>query len=81
MNSPLEQEFDYFITHQDDLVRKYRGKFVVIKDEKVIAAYASEFEAVEQTAKEQELGTFLVQLCEPGSESYTQSFHSRVLFH
>jgi hypothetical protein len=80
MSSPLEREFEYFLTHQDELVREHRGKFVVIKDEKVIGVYPSEFGAVEETAKDHELGTFLVQRCEPGSESYTQSFHSRVLF-
>lgn len=32
MQSPLEPEFDYFISHQDELVKKHRGKFVVIKN-------------------------------------------------
>ena len=80
MSSPLEREFDYFLAHQEELVRQYRGKFVVIKDQKVIGAYDSEIEAVQETSKTHELGTFLVQLAEPGSQSYTQVFHSRVAF-
>jgi hypothetical protein len=80
MSSPLEREFDYFLENQDELVRKYRGKFVVIKDQKVLGAYDSEFEAIQQTAKTHEVGTFLVQPAEPGSESYTQVYHSRVTF-
>ncbi len=78
MNSPLEPEFDYFLSHQDELVKKYRGKFVVIQNEKVIGVYDSEFEAIEETTKTSELGTFLVQQAEPGTESYTQVYHSRV---
>jgi len=74
----LEREFKYYVEHQDELVEKYNGKFVVIKDCKVIAAFDSELEAIENTAEQYELGTFLVQKCEPGSESYTQTYHSRV---
>jgi hypothetical protein len=76
----LRREFDYYLQHQDDLVRQYKGKFIVIKNEQVIGAYDSETEAITTTLKEHELGTFLVQKCEPGAESYTQTFHSRVVF-
>ena len=76
----LEKEFNYYLEHQEELVKKYNGKFIVIKDCDVIGAYDSELEAVEKTAEEHELGTFLVQKCEAGSESYTQTYHSRVAF-
>jgi hypothetical protein len=76
----LEKEFKYYLEHQDDLVKKYNGKFIVIKDRKVIGAFDSELEAIEKTAEKHELGTFLVQKCEPGSESYTQTYTSRVTF-
>jgi hypothetical protein len=79
-HSALEKEFNYYLEHQEELVKKYNGKFIVIKDCNVIGAYDSELEAVEKTAKEHELGTFLVQKCEAGSESYTQTYHSRVAF-
>ena len=74
----LEREFKYYVEHQDELVEKYNGKFVVIKGCNVIAAFDSELEAIEKTVEQYELGTFLVQKCEPGSESYTQTYHSRV---
>ena len=74
----LEEEFNYYLEHQDELVKEYNGKFVVIKDGKVLGAFASALEAVEKTAEQHELGTFLVQLCEPGNASYTQTYHSRV---
>ena len=78
MMEKLEREFKYYVEHQDELVEKYNGKFIVIKDCNVIAAFDSELEAIEKTAEQYELGTFLVQKCEPGSGSYTQTYHSRV---
>jgi len=76
----LEKEFKYYLEHQDELVKKYNGKFIVIKNREVIGDFDSELEAIEKTAEKHELGTFLVQKCEPGSESYTQTYHSRVAF-
>lgn len=81
MSSPLEKEFKYFLENQEKLTESYNGQFVVIKDCKVLGAYSDELEAISQTAKVHEVGTFLVQKCEPGSESYTCTYHSRVAFH
>lgn len=78
MAQNLEKEFEYYLEHQDELVEKYNGKFIVIKDCNVIGVFESELEAVEETAKQHELGSFLVQKCEPGTDSYTQTYHSRV---
>ena len=78
MMEKLEREFKYYLEHQEELVAKYDGKFIVIKDYNVIGAFDSELEAIEKTAEKHELGTFLVQKCEPGSGSYTQTYHSRV---
>lgn len=78
MSKELEKEFEYYLQNQDKLVEKYNGKYVVIKNCNVIGAYVSELEAVNQTSKDHDVGTFLVQKCEPGTESYTQVFHSRV---
>jgi hypothetical protein len=80
MPKKLEKEFKYYLDNQENLVRNYNGKFIVIKNRKVIGAYDSELEAVERTAEKHKLGTFLVQKCEHGSESYSQIYHSRVAF-
>jgi len=76
----LEKEFEFFIKHQDELVNKYNGKFIVIKDCSVVGSYDDELEAVEVSSQKYEVGTFLVQKCESGNQSYTQTFHSRVAF-
>jgi len=77
----LENEFKYYLEHQSELVEKYNGKFIVLKNEIVIGAYNSNREAYLETVKTEELGTFLIQHCTPGSESYSQTFHSQVIIH
>jgi hypothetical protein len=76
----LEKEFEFFVKNQKEFVEKYRGKYIVIKNEKVLGAYNSLSEAVEETSKREKLGTFLVQKCEPTKKAYTQHYHSRVSF-
>lgn len=76
----LDQEFKYYLDNQDELVKQYNGKYIVVKDQKVIGSYNSESEAYFETEKKHEVGTFLIQFCEPGEGSYTKVFHSRVSF-
>lgn len=80
MSKPLEKEFKYYLDNQDELVKKYNGKYIVIKNQKVIGSYTTEFGAIKKTSQKEKLGTFLVQKCEPGEDSYSQMFHSRVMF-
>ena len=76
----LEKEFKYFLNNKEDLSRKYKGKFLVIRDEKVIGAYDSEKDAYDNAIKNNELGTFLIQECSTRESAFVQNFHSRVLF-
>jgi hypothetical protein len=78
MDSPLKREFEYYVAHQDELVKQFNGRVVVIKDQKVLGTYDNEMAAITETQKLHKLGTFLVQRVGPGTEAYTQSFHSRV---
>ncbi len=77
----LENEFKYYIEHQADLVKKYNKKFIVLKNEKIIGVYNSHTEAYNETIEKEKLGTFLIQHCLPGKESYSQTFHSQVIIH
>lgn len=76
----LDKEFKYYQDHQQELVVKYSGKFIVIKDEKFEGAFDSQLEAYTEAKKRFEVGTFLIQQCLPGTASFTHSFHSRVAF-
>lgn len=74
----LKCEFDFFLKNQKSLVKKYRGKYVVIKNNKVLGVYSDIPSAISETSKVEEYGTFLVQKCEPGTAVFTQFFHSRI---
>ena len=80
MDSPQKKEYTYYLAHQEELVKQHNGKVVVIKGERVIGVYPDTVSAITETQRSEELGTFLVQKVEPGSDSYTQTFHSRVAF-
>jgi len=73
----LDKEFKYYLKHQDEFVNKYDGKFIVLKGTKVLGAYDTQLDAYLESAKDNEVGTFLIQLVSPGEESYTVKLHSR----
>ena len=76
----LDKEFRFYLTNQDDMVAKYDGRVVVIKNREVLGAYASELAAYTETIKHHEEGTFLIQRVSEGEEAYTATFNSRVAF-
>jgi hypothetical protein len=74
----LEDEFQFYLDHQSGFLERYEGKVIVLKNHQMIGAFNSEGEAVRETSKHHEIGTFLVQRCEPGEQAYTRTFHSHV---
>ena len=78
----LEKEFKYYLQNQEELVDKFYGRFILIKDEKVLGNFSTEVEAIlfAQNTLGLQLGSFLVQNCLPGVENYMQYFHSNFIF-
>jgi hypothetical protein len=74
----LEKEFQYFLDHKDELVKKYKGKYIIIVGDQVKGSYNSQKEAYDKTIGTYEEGTFLIQLCSPDEDAYTHYFHSRI---
>ena len=80
MSTDLKKEFEWYIANQETMVELYDGKVIAIKDGEVLGAYETELDAVLETRKHHEQGTFIVQRVSAGEEAYTQTFHSRVAF-
>jgi hypothetical protein len=76
----LEKEFKYYLDHQSELVKEYNGQFLVIIGEKIIGHFNSFEEALFDSQKKYEPGTYLIQQCLKGEDSYTQTFHTRAIF-
>ena len=71
----LKAEFQYYLDHKASFEKEYLGKYIVLKDHKVIGVYDDPVQAVTETQKTHQLGTFLVQHV---NESDVQvRFHSR----
>ena len=76
----LKKDFQYYLDNQAELVKKYNHRFLVIKDCQVVGDFDSYEEALFESSRKYELGTFLIQECTEGDSAYTQTFHSRVMF-
>jgi len=76
----LQNLFQWYLDNQNRIVKKYDGKYIVIKDNSIVGSYNSDIEALLDSEKKYEIGTFLIQRCSPGTEAYTQNFSSRVIF-
>ena len=55
----LEKEFKYFKDHQEELVKKHEGKYLVIVGKEVVGVYDSEIDAYTEAKKRHKPGTFL----------------------
>ena len=66
----LEKEFQYYLDNQDELVKKYSGRVVVIVGENVVGDYSNYEEAHFESKKKYELGTFLIQACAEKKEEF-----------
>jgi len=75
----FDQELNYFIAHQDELVAKHRGKTLVLRGESIEGVYSTPLEAYVAAQKQFPVGTFMIQQCEAGVGAYTVNISSSVL--
>jgi hypothetical protein len=78
MNSPehVEKNYAWFTENLPELVKLYEDKYVVLKNESLLAAYDTFDEAFEKTVKTEDLGTFIIQLCSMDKEKTTVKFYT-----
>jgi hypothetical protein len=74
----LDIEYQYFLKNKEYLKTKYLDKYIVIKGTNILGVYDTQKEAIVNSIKDNELGTFLVQLVSGDDSSLSQTFHSRV---
>lgn len=76
--STIERDFKYYLSHQNELVGQYNGKYIVLVDNKVVGSYDDYSDAVYSSLDKYQPGTFMVQLCTPGESAYTARYYNRV---
>lgn len=74
----LQAEFEYYLAHQEELVKQYDGKVIVIKGCEVLGVFEDDLEAIAETAKAHEPGTFMVHRVSAQEE--IQTIYSRAVF-
>lgn len=75
----LKKEFQYYLDHQEELLKTYNGKIIVIVNDQVIGAYNNKKDAYLDSIKKYKPGTFLIIECTPGADSYTIHLRSRII--
>lgn len=78
-NDLLKENYSYYLQNHDEIVKKYLGKFIIIKEKKIVDSYDTLEEAVSEASKKYELGTFIIQECNKDLDDSKQIFHSRVI--
>ncbi len=74
----LEREYKYYLDHKGALLENFENRVVVIKGDEVLGDYLTKEDALRQTVKNHELGTFLIQEISEEEISNIPRFHSRV---
>lgn len=80
MKTALEQNFEWYLEHQKELAERHAGKILMIENRKVVSVHENALLALKEARAKFFLGTILVQRCEPGSESVTETIRTRACF-
>lgn len=72
----LEELFQWYLDHQEELVKEYDGKYLVILENKEVIPYEDENTAYFDAEEKYELGNFIIQLCTPGKDAYTVEMYT-----
>jgi hypothetical protein len=72
----LDQAFDYYTAHQNELVKRFAGRYLVFVGQHLTGDY-KDFDAANDAAlKQYKPGEFLIQECGPGEENHTIKYHT-----
>jgi hypothetical protein len=70
----LRDEYDYFTSSLDELLSKYSGRYIAIKNGTVIGDYDNFDDAYVNTSKTEKLGSFIIQHCVSDDEDSVAHF-------
>lgn len=65
----FEKELEFYLDNKEDLIRKHKGKVLVIKDARIVGVYDTVSEAYDFGVKNYGLGNFAIQQVSEDSES------------
>lgn len=74
----LKKDFQWYLDNQEELVKLYNGKVLIIVKGSVVGSFDTEREAYLYAKDKYGLGNFIMQKCSTGDKDYTAIYHSRV---
>ena len=69
-------DFEWFLDNYKNLFEQYGISYLAIKNQKVIGSFNSFAEGVEETLKNEPIGTFIIQKCDGTESAYTNYISS-----
>jgi hypothetical protein len=72
----LQNEFQWYLDHQNELVEQYNGKYLVISGNAVLYSSEDKDDAYQKGIEKPGAGKFILQLCTRGTDAYTMTFHT-----
>jgi fibrillarin-like rRNA methylase len=75
-----DQDFEYFIQNMGSFYEQYGHKFLAIKNKNILGAYDSFNIALDETLKNNDVGTFIIQECFKNREESVNHFQGNVIF-
>lgn len=77
----MTTQLEMYIAKQSEIVEKYNGQIIAVKDGEVLGSFSSKLEALRAMQKDNyQPGSFMIVKCTEGDEEYTATFRSRVDF-
>ena len=72
----IKEDYKWFKENYNELFKEYGVGYLVIKDKKVLGKYSTYEEGVKNALAKEELGSFIVQLCNGNESAYTNYISS-----
>ncbi|MDR1202271.1 MAG: hypothetical protein LBL58_11700 [Tannerellaceae bacterium] len=79
MQQNQDRDFEYFIQNIESFYKQYGHKFLAIKDRNILGVYDSFNAALEETLKQEQIGTFIIQECFKTREESVYHFQGNVM--
>ena len=67
----INADFDYYVEHQPELVKKYNGRYIVIVNQQVVGDYATLEDAFNVAREKYSVGHFFLHQVGDGAENYS----------
>jgi hypothetical protein len=75
----LQKCFNFYLENLKELSERYNGKYIAIKDCRVLGAYDTFDIAYMETLKKETSGTFIIQKAENNPAAYTSTYYNNLI--